>query len=325
MDFPKGSQAMQAEEWGRTGRTAIWESRENLFHAGNREELSDYFEATPVKIAPNEHDVAFPGASFTNEYFLRAGNVQVLANAWREIFHRVESTYNFTKSHDWCKQEPAFEEAFRKFFMDQGWHGSLGWVSLITAQRPKPLRSLEDSRLKISRGHRRVVKSGLPFHNNCEAPYQAIGLSGVYLTHRNFLFDTVGPIGQQKLRRVWHIRRLKAEHWLHRPMNLTEWRLFPAADEIHDDIIKLGLTPSLNAIYGKADRALNATGYLNFCRVVSDGLGGLDMVDITIEINPASGRIITLRGFRLPFSGGILGASVVEHEALCTTLTDLII
>jgi hypothetical protein len=61
---------------------------------------------------------------------------------------------------------------------------------------------------------------------------------------------------------------------------------------------------------------LGRNGYLNLYLTALDQSYALQLFVNTVEVDPASGRIVSLRSYETDLQLGLLGSSVVEHLAL---------
>lgn len=289
-----------------------------LMAAGTRSTLSDFAENHAVKLTPDEEKrLRGPGRG-VNHHFLRAGHPRVLAESWRDFFVRVRDVYGFTSEEDWPEQEIGFEDLFRGFF---GWRevrAQFGWVSLITTQRPQHLRSMEDSRIRVTTPNILVgatVSSGAPLKLAGSYPHVPDG----------FLFHRGDRAERRTLRQSDLLRLFDAPELIGQKRTLIEGRYVPCVVGDEDDaVLKAGRIPSMGSAYYANGFQFGRTGYLNLTIVAMPTRGDCKVLNNTLEIDPISGRIVSIRSFEAPVALGLIGASVVEHFALCECLDQLL-
>lgn len=286
--------------------------------AGTCSTLSEFHETYAVKLAADE-EVRLNGAGGgVNHHFLRAGHPRILADSWNDFFIQVGKVYDFTSEEDWQEQEVGFQDLFRGFFSSRGVRGQFAWVSLITTQRPQHLRSLEDSRIKVT--------TPLVLVGSAMAPGERLRVAGAYeFSPDDFLFHRGDRATRRGLRQSHLHRVFDAPELIGRKRNLIEKRYVPSIDGDEDEpVLKAGRIPSLGTDYYANGFRFGRTGYLNLTMVSLPESGDCVVMNNTLEIDPQSGRIVSIRFFSAPVALGLIGASVVEHVALCRCLDQLL-
>ena len=312
---------IQPEQWRREGRPAIWQQYEILSRAAaSDDQASEYVENEAIILANGESKPLYSGSDkFVNRHFLICGTTSALSDDWENIADKVAEAYGFTVEDDWCQQYDGLETLFRLFFK-QDKTSLFGWVSLLCAHRPQPLRHLEDARIDIQTVGTFVGASGL-------RPRAVLNMAGVQCRPNLFLYKVDGPLHKNRIRSTVFKRRLSVPDFNLPTIGFEEWRYLPAIDGDHENILLQSRTPSMGAEFYRDNLALRTTGFFNLCRVLqrksATGVHQLYLQDNTLEIDPDSGRIITIRGYEIPLYAGILGASVVEHVGLATAISDL--
>lgn len=315
-----GASPNKPPEWARDGREPLWTESgiERLLLAGTKSHLSRFTERHAILTAPGEKLQAARGnGRVINHHFLRAGHPRLLAAAWQDIFIEVGRVYGFSREEVWGRQQAGFQALFAGFLGSTVTRSQFGWVSLITAQRPHYLRNWEDSRVQISTEAISVGRSQ-PFTQ----PMLTAGFH--QQPGHDFLFSGDGPQTKQKLRHVQVQRLFHAPELLGRDRRLIEWRYIPAVDGEHDAVLQSGGIPSLRGLNARPRHTVGLTGYLNLAVVALDQASRCHVLHNILEIDPVSGRLVSLRAFESPLELALLNASVVEQVGLGAAVSELL-
>lgn len=293
-------------------RPPLWEPAgvEGLLFAGSRSALSAFYEQTAVQLTSAEEAWRQSASGRrVNRYTVRAGHPRFLAEAWQDFFIEVGRIYGFTREEDWGRQRQGFEALFRGFFGSSAVRSQMGWVSLITMQRPQHLRSWEDAQIQVQREHVRLGKS-LPVRT------EWMGAGWHRQAGDLFCYQWAGRSRRAALRHSELSRRLRAPAYWPQTQRWIEWRYVPAVEGEHDAVLQAGQIPSMVIGGNGMVESVGTNGYLNLVMVALPQQGHPLFLNNTLEIAGETGRIVSIRSFEAPLVTGLLAASSVERRTL---------
>ncbi len=306
-------------EWSKDKRLPLWNDSDRLLRLGAKNCLTDFAEQHAVVLTSDEVSTFRDNrGNFVNHYFMRAGSAQRLADCWQDFFDEVDRIYGFSDFHDWGRQRNGLQSLFRKFFNQRRMDIVFGWVALLTMQRPQHLRCWEDSRITLSSSICKTShgKLGLLLK-------QPVGLTRLRFRPDRLLFAYDGLQYKQRCRSLTFRRQLSVEGISNNPTYFSERRFVMALDGKHDEILASGKTPAVLLNRRTSCDTIGVNGYLNLVAITQDSSGQFKFCNNTLEIDPVSGRIATIRCFEVPMWVGLLSASVVEHEVLSKLLSSV--
>lgn len=293
-------------------RLPLWECAgvEALLNAGMRSALSAFHECTAVQLtAAEESWLQSASGRHMNRYTVRVGHPRFLAEAWQDFFIEVGRLYRFSGEDDWGRQRPGFESLFRGFFGSTAVRSQVGWVSLISMQRPHHLRSWEDAQIETQRESVRLGGS-LPVR----AEWRGAGWHAQ--PGDAFCYQWAWRSRRPSLRYSELSRRLRAPAYWPRTERWIEWRYVPAIEGEHDALLQAGKIPSIVTDGTQLAATVGTTGYLNLVMIALPQQGHPLFLNNTLEIAADTGRILSIRAFEAPLVTGLLAASSIERRTL---------
>lgn len=314
----RGESLARPREWANDGRIPLWDGQgtDLLMRAGSRAKPSEFLEDHAVILTPAESQlISTPTLRSKNHFFMRVGHPRVLAERWEEFYTEVRNVYGFSREDDWTRQRFGFANLCQSFFGSMAVRAHIGWVSLITMQRPQQLRNWEDSRINI-RTHEILVGASQLSHES------VLLSSGVQQRGSGFCFKHRDDKNVGSLRYVEFHRKISSA-LLPKDQLLIEWRYVPSIDDDDKQIIKAGRIPSMIPQYSPGEVRLGKNGYLNLAMATLAVNGRCLLLNNTLEIDPGSGRIVTIRAFESTVNAALLASSVVEHVTLCKAIRTL--
>jgi len=294
----------------------LWDTAgvDDLLRTGSQSMLSDFHERTAVALSPAEEAWRqSAGGRRVNRYTIRAGHPRLLAEAWEDFYIEVGRIYGFSREEDWRRQRSGIATLFRGFFGSTAVRSQVGWVSLITMQRPQHLRSCEDARIETQRESVRLGPS-LPVRSAWH------GAGGHHQAGHGFCYQRAGRSRQMTLRYAELTRRLHAPAYWPRTERWIEWRYVPAEAGEHESLLLAGQIPSVAVGVREMGQAVGTNGYWNLVMVALPQQGPPLFLNNTLEISAETGRIVSIRAFEAPLVTGLLAASCIERS----TLTELV-
>jgi hypothetical protein len=271
--------------------------------------LSDIVVQEAIKLSPDE---ALTGV--LNTHFLRAGTRRTLAEATaaNDIF--IEVGRLIGRTSDWLKQKKFIEFLFASYFGQSS--DELGWVSFLTLRRPQPLRTWEDPKVRIVPALDRPQMHVSPKDYSLEAELR---INDVEVDFADARFAFSQTRRQPKIRRVDFSKVVESPYPTKR---LNEWWYAPITRNSDVEVLANRRIPALfdEGYYDhKESEGLGKSHLLNLVKLTSDGRA----MDCTLEIQPQTGLILSIRGYDTSLPTLLVTASTVEERALIDALREL--
>jgi hypothetical protein len=254
-----------------------------------------------------------------NQHVLALGKQGELHEAAAWFFGAVRRMCGFGAEDFWDDQEDWLDAVFRRAFPEGG--EGMGWVSLYGCRRPAHVRVQQDPAIRVTQnlGAIRVARLRQVRYLD-QFPWLELGQ--LALPTRGLRF-AAGPEADQRKGHIFALnmpRRVQSDRF-HFSKRYEEVWLCQASDG-EESRLRRGQIPAVpESQYRGPAICLRVVPMLNLMTVTFGSR--ITYTQLSLEINPNGGDILSVRWNRMPLAAGLLCSCLVEHVGLCQAFRSL--
>lgn len=257
----------------------------------------------------------------TNCHALHLGPQRLLHAKAADFFHEIRTLCEFDEWCYWDNQQDWLDLKFRTFFPEKS--EEVGWVSVLMARRPAQFREQQDPTIKVTQEKRarpwpvRAAKylECAPLELSLDSTLFSIPTKGLLFACESDRVLRKGQVFATRVLRKIHSTRFGIVK------NYEEvWVCVAQAGE-DEDRLERGHIPAVpESLYRDRAIQVRTTPILNQVKI---DIRAMSYTVDAIEIDPRSGRILSMRRNQTPLKAALLLSSPVEHIAVCEALRRL--
>jgi hypothetical protein len=256
----------------------------------------------PVEDQALELDTCDPRPK-VNEFVLEMGPQKCLHSRGKYVVDTIRAICGFDAASDWRAQKQWICNVFRDFYEPDD--ECLGWYSVLTARRPAQFRKEQDRTIRI-----RQLPARLEYLHPESDPANLLGIpsDGLYFARPVDTVRSKCRVAMIEVPRYITCDRFGIDDEGYRQFWFCLGR--PGED---DDALKAGRLPAVPASdYHRSVVRVRQTVLLNLVKVTRT----LGFKDRTIEFDPESGAVLSIRRVGMPLTQAILSGAPIEHRGV---------